>query len=113
MFYGRKAADLKKDNASEYINLGFALEGLNQDDKAAKQFDIACQLNPNNGQAFAQAGRMAKKMGNLEKAFACFERFTNSEPDNPAGHWELAWTCETRRLGRGKEHGGGCGQLSD
>lgn len=79
--------------ASIHNQLGSMLAKLEHIDAALEHFEFASWLDPGNGEAWLNQGRLLKNAGRTAEARACFARRLAMEPDNPLLELNLARIC--------------------
>lgn len=75
----QKAADRFNDSTALWLNLGIAQRGAEQWDEAEKSFKRVLVLDPNDWDGIAESGTIRVVKGDLEGAFAFFERIPAGE----------------------------------
>ena len=78
-----KALEIDPAHAAAHSNLGIALEGLGETERAAAAHRRALALRPDFADAHANLGSLLAARGEREEAAACFERALKLRPDHP------------------------------
>ena len=72
----------KQESVSvEYYKKGLSLAKIEDYEEAAKYFDKAIQLDPNNILAWISKANALTELGNEEEAKACFDRVRTLNPN--------------------------------
>ena len=72
-----------------HYNLGLALLGQDEDERARKSFEQAIQLRPNLALAWYYLGRANKNLNRLDEAIDSFQRTLSIEPAHTRAYLEL------------------------
>ena len=67
--------------SEEYYKKGLSLAKIEDYEEAAKYFDKAIQLDPNNILAWISKANALTELGNEEEARACFDRVRTINPN--------------------------------
>jgi tetratricopeptide (TPR) repeat protein len=67
--------------SEEYYKRGLSLAKIEDYEEAAKYFDKAIQLDPNNILAWISKANALTELGNEEEAKACYDRIRTIDPN--------------------------------
>jgi tetratricopeptide (TPR) repeat protein len=85
----QRAIELKPGFAKAYINLGNALLGLGEFDRAIAAYREAIQLKPNIALAHYNLGNALCNVSQFDAAIAACRRAIHLDPDDAKGHYNL------------------------
>jgi Tfp pilus assembly protein PilF len=86
-----QALKLRPDHSWAHVGLGVALNNKQEYQAAAEHLEKAVQMEPNSVNAQFQLGVASFKVGDQERARACFEQVVALEPKfNPLAYKTLA-----------------------
>jgi protein O-GlcNAc transferase len=85
----QKAADLLRNDAEAFFNLGFALQELGQLENAAASYRQALKIKPDIAKTHLNLGNVLYHMGQSDNAVASYLRALEIEPDFAEAHFNL------------------------
>ena len=84
-----KSLELKPDNPTAHMNLGWIYKDVGNLDKALASTLRSLELKPNNPDAHMNLGGIYQDLGKLDQALASTLRSLELEPNNPTAHMNL------------------------
>lgn len=102
--YFKGALRIRKDASDTYLNLAKAYEGLEEDDAAMSQLEVALTFDPNYAQAHFMMGEIYLKQNDIVNASYHLQRAVELAPDaDPALEAYTALGTPEEHIAKGRE----------